>query len=56
MPLILALVWVLASVLVGYAGRDRALGFWGFFLLSFFFSPLPCVLLLLVTAPAASRG
>jgi hypothetical protein len=56
MPLILALVWVLASVLVGLAGRDRALGFWGFFITSLILTPITCVLLLLLTAPAARRG
>jgi hypothetical protein len=51
MSILLPLAWVLAAVLVGLAGRDRALGFWGFFALSLFLSPIPVILVLLLTAP-----
>lgn len=44
-------VWILLSIFVGFAGRQRALGFWGFFLASLFVSPLLMLLVLLVTQP-----
>jgi hypothetical protein len=56
MPLLYALVWVIAAALVGFAGRDRAFGFWGFFVASLVLTPIPCILLLLLTAPAPHRG
>ena len=51
MGFLLFLVWLSMSLLVGFAGRDRAIGFWGFFILSLILTPIPSILLLLVTAP-----
>lgn len=48
---LLSAAWLLAALLVGFAGRDRALGFWGFFLLTLLLSPIPVVLWLLFTTP-----
>jgi hypothetical protein len=53
MSILLPVAWLLAAILVGLAGRDRALGFWGFFVLSLLLSPIPVVLVLLLTAPRA---
>lgn len=47
----LLLIWLLASLLVASLGRHRALGFWGFFLASVFFSPLLLTAILLFTRP-----
>ena len=45
------LLWIVASLLVGYLGRHRRIGFWGFSIAAFFFSPLLVVLVLILTAP-----
>ena len=45
------LLWILGCALVGYLGRFRAIGFIGFFILSFIFSPILMGILLLVTMP-----
>jgi hypothetical protein len=50
--MVLIAAWVLTSLALGYLGRGRAMGFWGFFLFSLLFSPLLCLLLLLLTAPS----
>ena len=47
--------WILTSCALGYLGRERAMGFWGFFLASMLFSPVLCLLLLLLTAPFPRR-
>lgn len=41
MGLIIFLVYLLACALVGYLGRKQRIGFWGFFLVSVFVTPLP---------------
>ena len=46
MPIVL---WVVGSLLVGFLGRGRVLGFWGFFLGSLVLSPILCLLLLFIT-------
>jgi hypothetical protein len=46
--------WVLyglASVVVGIAGRERRMGFIGFFVLSLLFTPAIVLLVLIVTRP-----
>lgn len=42
-------VYLAACALVGLCGRDRTLGFWGFFALAFVFSPFFTFLLLVLT-------
>lgn len=51
------LAWLLLSLAVGYVGRHRAIGFWGFFALSLILSPLIVAVVLLLTsdAPAADE-
>lgn len=41
-------IYFLAAALVASLGRGRALGFWGFFLLSLIVTPLPVLVLLLL--------
>ena len=48
----LIVAWILASCALGYLGRDRTMGFWGFFLFSLIFTPLLSLVLLALTAPA----
>ena len=45
-------LWLLGSVIVGFLGRDREFGYWGFFLGSLLVSPVIALLILLLTAPA----
>lgn len=54
-PIMILSAWVLASLLIGLAGRDRALGFWGFFLVSLLVSPIVVGAALLLTAAVAPR-
>ena len=43
------LVWVVASWIIGMLGRDTRFGFFGNFLISFIFSPLVGVILLIAS-------
>ncbi len=47
----LIFLWVLASLLVGYLGCARRIGFWGFFIVSLCMSPLIGLLVPLLGAP-----
>ncbi|HVX40335.1 MAG TPA: hypothetical protein VHB25_12250 [Gemmatimonadaceae bacterium] len=49
-PLFAAL-YIGFAVLVGFFGRRRVFGFWGFFLLSIFLTPLIIGLILILAAP-----
>ncbi|HVR98287.1 MAG TPA: hypothetical protein VMW27_16855 [Thermoanaerobaculia bacterium] len=49
-----ALFWIGLSALAGYVGRDRMLGFWGFFFLSLLFSPILFLIVLFLTVPKRS--
>lgn len=53
-PLIL-IGYFLAALLVGFMGRHRAFGFWGFFLASLFLTPGLAVFILLVTAAVGRK-
>ncbi len=44
------LLYVLTCLAVGYLGRDKNIGFLGFFLLSFFITPIASLLILLIGA------
>lgn len=46
-----AIIWFGASLLVGYMGRGRSLGFWGSFLLAALVSPLVTFVILIATRP-----
>ena len=48
-------LWVGASLLVGFLGRGRALGFWGVFLSSLVVSPLLGFVVLVATRPRRPR-
>jgi len=45
--------YLLLALLVGVLGRDRAIGFAGFFVLSLVLTPVLSAVLLLLTAPRA---
>lgn len=46
------LPWILASGLIGYLGRRRRFGFWGFFFFSLILSPVVGALSLFAAAPS----
>lgn len=48
LPIIL---WFVLSLFTGLLGRNRALGFWGFFIASLLFTPFAVLLLLALTSP-----
>jgi len=45
--LVLLLVYLMVSILIGKLGRDCKFGFWGNFFLSFIFTPLIGLIILL---------
>lgn len=45
------LVYALLSILMGWIGRRKAIGFVGFFILSLAITPLATCLILLITSP-----
>ncbi|HQS13012.1 MAG: hypothetical protein B7Y62_10560 [Sphingomonadales bacterium 35-56-22] len=51
MPILLFLLLVAVSVVVGWFGRNRAIGFAGFFVLSLLLTPFVMALVLLVSVP-----
>lgn len=53
--MLIAVAWIVLSLLVGLFGRDRAFGFWGWFLFAFLFSPLLAVVMLLLAGPSYRR-
>jgi hypothetical protein len=50
--LIIALTYVLLCILTGLCGTHRRLGFFGTFLLSLLITPVPVLLILMLTAPS----
>jgi hypothetical protein len=51
MTLFLIIFYVLASLLVGFLGRRREVGFSGFFVLSLLLTPFVMAIVLLVATP-----
>jgi hypothetical protein len=51
-PIILTIIYLLACVIVGIAGSRRSMGFFGAFFLSLFLTPIPAILILVLTRPA----
>ena len=49
---VLAILYVLFCILVGLTGSQRRMGFTGTFLLSFLFTPVVMLLVLLLTGPS----
>ncbi len=50
----LAILYISLSLVAGYIGRDRVIGFVGFTLVSLILSPLVAWIILLVTKPKVS--
>lgn len=48
----LLLLYVVACVFVGYAGRSRRIGFIGFLLVSILLTPVIALLILMLSAPS----
>ena len=48
------LLWILLSMVVGFLGRDREFGYWGFFLGSLILSPVLVLVVLFVTKDRAA--
>ena len=48
---ILVYLYFMASIVIGYCGRRRVMGFLGFFLTSLLLTPVLGLIVLLVTAP-----
>lgn len=51
MNLTIILVIVLCSLIIGFCGRRKKLGFWGFFFASVMLTPIFGLLLLLIAGP-----
>ena len=49
LPIIL---WFILCLFTALLGRNRAFGFWGFFLASLFLTPFAVLVLLVLTAPS----
>ena len=47
-------LYLVLCVVAGVVGRNRLLGFWGFFLLSLVLTPLLMIIALIVTLPRRS--
>lgn len=47
-------LYLVLCVVAGIVGRNRLLGFWGFFLLSLVLTPLLMIIALIVTLPRRS--
>ena len=51
MTAIFAVIYVVFCLLTGLCGIQRRLGFWGTFIISLLVTPIPVLLVLLLTAP-----
>ena len=45
------IAYVILALIVGLFGRDKAIGFWGFFLLSLLITPVIPAVFMLITRP-----
>lgn len=50
------LLWVLLAIIVGFMGKKRKFGFWGYMLFSLFLSPLIGILLVLASDKKATAS
>jgi hypothetical protein len=48
-------VYVVLAAFVGWLGRERAIGFWGFFVLALLLTPLLIALAIVITIPKATH-
>jgi hypothetical protein len=53
--LVAVITYVSSALLVGYVGKLRKLGFWGYFLISMFLSPFAGLLTIFVEDKIAER-
>jgi hypothetical protein len=51
LPVGLVIIYLVFCVLVGLCGTQRRIGFFGTFLLSFLFTPVVALVVLILTAP-----
>jgi uncharacterized membrane protein YiaA len=49
MPFTIPVLYIVVSFLVGYLGREKKMGFWGYFFATLFLTPFIGVLLLVVS-------
>ena len=54
MNLTILLLVALCSLVIGFFGRRKKLGFWGFFFASLMLTPIFGLLLLIIAGPAAA--
>jgi len=54
MNLAILLLVALCSLIIGFFGRRKKLGFWGFFFASLMLTPLFGLLLLIIAGPSAA--
>ena len=54
MNLTIILLVVLGSLIIGFLGRRKKLGFWGFFFASLMLTPVFGLLLLVIAGPRAA--
>ena len=45
------IAYVILAVIVGLFGRDKTIGFWGFFLLSLLITPIIPAVFMLISSP-----
>ena len=50
------LLWVLLAVIIGFMGKNRKFGFWGYVLFSLFLTPLIGILLVLASDKKATAS
>jgi hypothetical protein len=50
MPILIP-AWLLGAILLGFFGRHRRFGFWGYFFVSILFTPIIGLLMLLAAIP-----
>ena len=46
-------LWLVAAMVIGYFGRRYRFGFWGYFLISIFLTPIVGVITLVAAIPPA---
>jgi hypothetical protein len=49
------IAYIILALIVGLFGRDKAIGFWGFFLLSLLITPIVPAVFMLITRPRRVR-
>jgi hypothetical protein len=54
MPILIP-AWLVGAILLGFAGRHRRFGFWGYFFSSVLLTPIIGLLLLLAAVPTRAE-